>query len=101
MADLARGSVVFAPLGVGRHVDHLLARSAAERLRAVLYADFPYTARDPDAEARAAGERRPWAWSDDLTAKVPVIAGYRTQVDALFPGGEIPLRPETYYSPDC
>ena len=99
VADLARGAVVFAPLGVGRHVDHLLARAVGEHLGAVLYADFPYTARDPAAEAQAAGGRRPWAWADDLDAKRPVIAGYRTQVDALFPDGEIPLRPETYYAP--
>jgi LmbE family N-acetylglucosaminyl deacetylase len=32
VADLARGSVVFAPLGVGRHVDHLLARAVGEHL---------------------------------------------------------------------
>jgi hypothetical protein len=63
-----------------------------------LYADFPYTARDPAAEAQAADGRRPWAWADDLDAKRPVITGYRTQVDALFPDGEIPLRPETYYA---
>ena len=74
------------------------ARAVGEHLRAVLYADFPYTARDPRAEAVAAGELRPWAWTADLAAKAPVIAGYRTQVDALFPGGEIPLRPETYYA---
>jgi LmbE family N-acetylglucosaminyl deacetylase len=99
VADLARGSVVFAPLGVGRHVDHLLARAVGEHLGAVLYADFPYTARDPAAEAVAADGRRPWAWAYDLDAKRPAIAGYRTRVDALFPGGEIPLRPETYYAP--
>jgi GlcNAc-PI de-N-acetylase len=99
VADLARGAVVFAPLGVGRHVDHLLARAVGEHLGAVLYADFPYTARDPAAEVAAADGRRPWAWADDLDAKRPAIAGYRTQVDALFPGGEIPLRPETYYAP--
>lgn len=95
---LAGDAVVFAPLGVGRHVDHLLARSVGERLGAVLYADFPYTARDPAGEARAAGALTPWAWTADLAAKAPVIAGYRTQVDALFPGGEIPVRPETYYA---
>jgi hypothetical protein len=67
-------------------------------VRAVLYADFPYTARDPSAEAVAAAELLSWAWTADLAAKVPVIAGYRTQVDALFPGGEIPVRPETYYT---
>ncbi|MDT7580378.1 MAG: hypothetical protein QOK35_1642 [Pseudonocardiales bacterium] len=99
VADLARGAVVFAPLGVGRHVDHLLARAVGEYLGAVLYADFPYTARDPGAEVAAAAGRRPWAWAEDLDAKRPAIAGYRTQVDALFPDGEIPLRPETYYAP--
>jgi LmbE family N-acetylglucosaminyl deacetylase len=99
VAARARNASVFAPLGVGRHVDHLLARSAGEHLRAVLYADFPYTARAPHAEAAVAGELRPWAWTADLAAKAPIIAGYRTQVDALFPGGDIPLRPETYYAP--
>jgi hypothetical protein len=97
VAELARGAVVFAPLGVGRHVDHLLARAVGAHLGAVLYGDFPYTVRDPDAEAVAAAELRPWAWTDDLAARRPAIAGYRTQVDALFPDGEIPLRPETYY----
>jgi hypothetical protein len=99
VAALATGAAVFAPLGVGRHVDHLLARSVGEHLKAVLYADFPYTARDPSAEAVSAGELQPWAWTADLAAKVPVIAGYRTQVEALFPDGEIPVRPETYYAP--
>ncbi len=99
VADLARGTAVFAPLGVGRHVDHLLARAVGEYLGAVLYADFPHTARDPRAEGVAAGGRRPWAWAGGLAAKRPAIAGYRTQVDALFPDGEIPLRPETYYAP--
>jgi LmbE family N-acetylglucosaminyl deacetylase len=98
VGELAADATVFAPLGVGRHVDHLLARAVGERLGAVLYADFPYTARDPEGEVAAAGEQQPWAWTDDLAAKRLAISGYRTQVDALFPGGEIPLRPETYYA---
>ena len=36
----------------------------------------------------AAGELPGWAWTADLAAKAPV-----------FPGGQIPLRPETYYAP--
>lgn len=47
----------------------------------------------------AAGELRPWAWTDDLAARRSAITGYRTQVDALFPDGDIPVRPETYYAP--
>lgn len=100
VADLARDAAVFAPLGVGRHVDHLLARAVGEHLGAVLYADFPYTVRDPRAEAAAAGGRRPWTWTAGLGARRPAIAGYRTQVAALFPDGDIPLRPETYYGPE-
>jgi LmbE family N-acetylglucosaminyl deacetylase len=97
--DVSADATVFAPVGVGRHVDHLLARAVGERLGATLYADFPYTVRDPGAASAAARERRPWAWTHGLAEKPAVIAGYRTQVDALFPGGEIPLQPETYYAP--
>jgi LmbE family N-acetylglucosaminyl deacetylase len=96
--EIARGAAVFAPLGVGRHVDHLLTRSVGEHLGAVLYADFPYTVRDPSAEEEAAGDLLPWWWTDDLDARPSVIAGYRTQVDALFPDGHIPVKPETYYA---
>ena len=98
VADLARGAAVFAPLGVGRHVDHLLARAVGEHLGAVLYGDFPYTVRDPEDEAIAADGRPAWAWTDGLDARRPAIEGYRTQVDALFPDGEIPVHPETYYA---
>jgi LmbE family N-acetylglucosaminyl deacetylase len=97
--ELSTDAVLFAPLGVGRHVDHLLARRAGERLGATLYADFPYTVRDPAAEARVARGREPWTWTDGVAGKPSVIAGYRTQVGALFPDREIPVRPETYYAP--
>lgn len=99
VAEAARGAMVFAPLGVGRHVDHLLARSVGERLGATLYADFPYTVRDPSGEGEAARGLHPWTWVAGVDGKPSVIAGYRTQVDALFPGGEIPVHPETYYAP--
>ena len=89
---------MFAPLGVGRHVDHLLARSVGERLRPCCTPTSPTPPATRDARGRRGRGLRPWAWTADLAAKPPVIAGYRTQVDALFPGGEIPLRPETYYA---
>ena len=39
------GTVVFAPLAIGRHVDHIITRDAAARLRfpVVYYSDFPYS----------------------------------------------------------
>lgn len=47
-------TVWYAPLGVGRHVDHQIVSSAADRLtqlgaKVQLYEDFPYVARQKDA----------------------------------------------------
>ncbi len=92
----SRGTAVFAPLGVGRHVDHLLARAVGEHLGAVLYADFPYAVPGPRAEDVAASGWRPWAWAGGRAAgdrRLP-HAGRRA-----VPGGEVPLRHETYYAP--
>ena len=83
---LSAGATVFAPVGVGRHVDHLLARTVGERLGATLYADFPYTVRDPGAATAAARGLRPWAWTDGLADKPAVIAGYRTAGGRAVPG---------------
>lgn len=101
IAALARERPVLllAPSGVGGHVDHVLVRTAAERSRqpVVYYSDFPYNQQgglDPDFARRNALSET--TWQRDLTAKPALVRAYRTQVDALFPGGGIPLIPETY-----
>ncbi|MGY1682935.1 PIG-L family deacetylase [Geodermatophilus sp. SYSU D01176] len=102
LADRIDAGLVFGPAGVGRHVDHLLTRSLAERQPrpAVLYSDFPYDQRDsPDAGYLAARGLTPVTWDRDLDTKQILIKGYRSQVEALFPTGEIPLAPETYFLP--
>jgi len=40
-----QGTVIFAPLAIGRHVDHIITRNAAARLGlpVVYYSDFPYS----------------------------------------------------------
>jgi LmbE family N-acetylglucosaminyl deacetylase len=92
--------VVFCPLGVGRHVDHVLVRAVGPELggRVVYYADFPYALRSgPDERFLAAHGLRRWTSPDDPAAKRGLIEGYRTQVDALFDGGRVPARAEEYY----
>lgn len=92
---------VFCPMGIGRHVDHLIVRAVGEHFadRVVYYADFPYTQYSaPDAEFLARHRLVPWSWTDGIAAKETLIRGYRTQADALFPTGRIPAVPETYYS---
>ncbi|MFD5945442.1 PIG-L deacetylase family protein [Streptomyces collinus] len=92
-------TILLAPSGVGRHVDHVLVRTAAELSghRVVFYSDFPYNQQhslDPRFVERngLAGVE----WSRGLAAKAALVRGYRSQADALFPGGRIPEVPETY-----
>jgi hypothetical protein len=95
-------TLFLAPLAVGGHVDHVLVRTAAalSRKRVAYYSDFPYNMRhcaDPAFARRNALTEA--IWDRDLAVKPALIRGYRTQVDALFPGGEIPLVPEVYLFP--
>jgi LmbE family N-acetylglucosaminyl deacetylase len=100
--SLKSSTLFLAPLAVGGHVDHVLVRTAAEmsRKRVVYYSDFPYNMRhsaDPGFVQRNA--LRHATWSHGLPAKAALVRAYRTQVDALFPNGEIPLMPEVYLVP--
>ena len=99
---LAGGGLVLAPLGVGGHVDHVLARTAAAYSGApvVYYSDFPYNLRqraDPDFLRRH--HLASVSWPRELPAKAGLIRAYRTQAHALFPGGHIPLVPEAVFVP--
>jgi LmbE family N-acetylglucosaminyl deacetylase len=94
--------VLFAPLGVGRHVDHMITRQASRYLpatmRTVYYSDFPYSekAAPEPGFLRSAG-LAPHQWLDGRAENADRIAGYRTQFAGLFPQGSVPLRPETYW----
>ncbi len=99
----AGAEVVFVPLGVGRHVDHMITRRAAEylptaRLRAVYYSDFPYSEKaDPEPGFLRRANLVPQPWLSGRAENADRIAGYRTQFAGLFPQGSVPLRPETYW----
>ncbi|MCT4354022.1 PIG-L family deacetylase [Streptomyces sp. Je 1-79] len=94
--------LVLAPLGVGGHADHVLVRTAAELSgrRVAYYSDFPYNLRSgPDASFTGRHAFTACAWEDGLAEKRELIRGYRTQADALFPQGSIPLVPEVFLLP--
>jgi LmbE family N-acetylglucosaminyl deacetylase len=92
-------ALVLAPLGVGRHVDHILARTAAESsgMRVVYYSDFPY---NQQHQADGGFIRRHGLtevrWPA-LPAKTKLIQSYQTQVRALFRDGRIHVVPELYF----
>jgi len=96
----ARTSIIYAPLGVGHHVDHQIVRRAASSMLAsqvsgrelVYYEDYPY-AKDPRAVQSALeigpGEMQ---WRAELTlliekaleAKIAAIACYRSQLSTFW-----------------
>ncbi|MCM0615323.1 PIG-L family deacetylase [Paenarthrobacter sp. TYUT067] len=97
-----QAELLFCPAGVGKHVDHLITREVGKGHpeNMVMYSDFPYDlTAGPDERYLSAMGFVPWTWDEGLDAKPGRIRQYPTQVDALFPGGVIPLKPETYFVP--
>lgn len=95
-------TLFLAPLAVGDHKDHVLVRTAAQASgkHVGYYSDFPYnTMYHADPSFVQENSLVQATWSEDLAAKQPLIRGYHTQVDALFPGGKIPVVPEVYLMP--
>lgn len=87
------GARVYAPLGVGHHVDHLLTRSAAERWAApgghlVYYEEYPYAEEQGGVEAALAGRRltpeRVELARKDVERKIAAVACYRSQLSSFF-----------------
>ena len=90
---------VFCPLGVGRHVDHLLVRAMGVMLfpHAVFYADFPYVLRSGvDEEFIRTRRLQRFTWDGGVNRKTEAIREYRSQVQGLFPNGAIPHKAEIY-----
>lgn len=96
--DVGAG-VVFLPLGVGRHVDHLITRIAGQDLptRKIYYAEAPYCfTQSPDGAYLARRQLGPWTFAGDPEAKRALMLQYATQVSAVFPQGP-PDVPDYYY----
>ncbi len=86
----------YAPLGVGRHVDHQIACRAAldtAGLPLIFYEDYPYVEPAGAVEQRLAElaplvalQSRPVAAGAWLDQKIRAIAAYASQLDLLFGG---------------
>jgi LmbE family N-acetylglucosaminyl deacetylase len=92
------GAQIYAPLGVGNHVDHQAAFGVAAALAAAgapvaCYEDFPYVARAGALQARLAtlrlaGPPRPIDIAATLGQKIAAIGAYASQLAVLFGGAE-------------
>lgn len=94
--------LVFCPMAVGRHVDHLITRIVGDEAaseRSIFYSDFPYNqTQQPDGAFLRSRDLREWRWPEGIEQKHHMVRQYATQAEALFPGGRIPAAPEIYYS---
>jgi len=92
-AELKPDDVVYSPLAIGNHVDHVLTRQAAEALGRPLlyYADIPYLLKHPEA-IESLGQGKPLAArrvsQAGLDAWVRGIVSYRSQLSSLFESPE-------------
>jgi len=95
-AALEPDDVLFCPLTVGHHVDHVLTRAAVERLHrpVAYYADIPYLFRSPEELSLASGSLkgplRPVS-AKGLAAWQRGVAAYSSQRRMLF-GNEAEMR---------
>jgi LmbE family N-acetylglucosaminyl deacetylase len=88
---IVRATHLYAPLGIGRHVDHQLTRRAAELIGLPLlyYEDYPYAARTSDTNAwggLAHGLREEWRAFDEaaLEAQCRAIVAYQSQLSTFW-----------------
>ncbi len=97
----SEAELLFCPLGVGRHVDHLITRAVGTAFpgRVVYYSEFPYNqTSSPDGRFLRKHRLTAWTWATEPARKEKHIYQYGSQAPALFPNGSIPVVPETYFS---
>jgi LmbE family N-acetylglucosaminyl deacetylase len=94
----------FAPIGIGKNVDHILIRNVAQTYfpaQTLYWTDFPYCLRStPDENFITTNHLKKTTWNKNLEEKTQLIQGYPSQVDALFPTKPIPKIEEIYYYPN-
>ncbi|NMC36486.1 hypothetical protein GYA49_05580 [Candidatus Beckwithbacteria bacterium] len=99
--QIPKKAVVFAPLGVGKHVDHIIIRKVCSKLarNVVYWLDFPYGLKeDLDTEFIKTNQLIKTRFSKCGDQKKTMIKGYKTQIFGLFPKGLVPDLPEYYFT---
>jgi len=93
-------SIIFAPLGRGRHVDHQITRNVVAEAfpNVIFYEDFPYSSLYASEDEYIETHRlKGFEWQGDYQAKEKAILAYKTQRVSLFGRGPMQLPFEKYY----
>jgi len=89
-----KNAVIFAPLGVGSHIDHVITRKVAEaqKHQLIYWSDFPYN----EKQAVESKHLHSFSFGEDLAKKKMLIQGYKSQYQAMFKDS-LKLKPEIFY----
>jgi LmbE family N-acetylglucosaminyl deacetylase len=96
----AKNAYIFAPFGIGGHVDHRIVRLSAEKAttRLIYYSDFPYNINEQQygqvPKHYSVVPLRP------SKKKEALIRKYDSQLPGLFPTHRIPVHMEVYFVPE-
>ncbi len=106
-SELRQDDILVCPLSLGGHVDHILARRAAESFHMPLhyYGDVPYLLNNPETLPSAVTTLESDLFSvspEGLNVWLEGVAAYRSQVDSLFKGeGTLFDAIRSYWSKEC
>lgn len=92
--------VVFCPLGVGRHVDHVFVREVCKRAfdKVIYWEDSPYNLyHQTDNNYISANKLRKYKYSGNQEIRKSLYPAYKTQFGKLFGGADFNLPVEKYF----
>ena len=94
--------IVFCPLAIGNHVDHIIVRNICAEIfpleKLIFWTDFPYINWGNTAEGFIKKMKlRSFTWNKNLEKKRELLLGFKTQIPALFPKSLPENLPEVYY----
>ncbi|MDB5176812.1 MAG: hypothetical protein JWN75_480 [Candidatus Saccharibacteria bacterium] len=92
-------AVIFCPIGVGSHFDHLLTRYAVDALseNPVYWEDYPYILKHKPTGIQG---MQSFEHDGDPNAKKEIIAAYKSQYDAMFGSAGPQIISEKFYYKD-
>lgn len=101
LAILTNQTMIFAPIGRGKHIDHIFVRDGAVKVykKIIFYSDFPYSQQYPeDKNFIKTHQLTSVIWKkDNYEQKKTAILDYKTQQNSLFAGKSFRLPFEKYF----
>jgi len=92
--------VIFCPVGIGGHVDHIIVREVCTSVfkNVIYWSDFNYSLEFTNENNFIDRNKLKLAYfNKELPSKKKLIEGYKSQLNAIFPHGKIPLVSDFFY----